>query len=377
MVHSFYRSDQPSGENIAVRQQVEAMRRSGFDVVEVFRYTDEELRKPLFGLRSAARAVTGLDFGGAMASLDWKTIDVINVHNTLPNFGTRWLSNTGVPLVTTVHNFRFTCANGLLFRNGQPCTECLGSRQVSAIKHGCYQESRVKTIPVAVGSGLRGAMFPVFKASRVVVAQTPRVASALRDWGMPKTRIELIPGFVEDLNSVVKPGPKRPRFIFVGRPTPEKGLVELLEEWPSHLALDVVGCDSSPIRDGYPLKGVQFKGPQDRDVLRSRLSDYTALVFPGRVYEGALPLVVREALEAGVPVVARSGSSAADFVRDTGAGFAYRDGGLALALDSATDAGANVRQAAREVFQSKCAEAPWLNGITRAFTSALSGRAPH
>jgi hypothetical protein len=34
--------------------------------------------------------------------------------------------DAGIPVVQTLHNFRFFCINGLLMRNGKICEECVG-----------------------------------------------------------------------------------------------------------------------------------------------------------------------------------------------------------------------------------------------------------
>ena len=146
VVHSFYRSDQPSGENVAVLQQVGALRNAGIEILEVFRSTDEESEAPLYKVRSAISVATGVDFGHPQRAISEFAPDLVHVHNTFPNFGTRWLTKLQIPIVTTLHNFRASCANGLLYRDGHICLECPTSGSKAAFVHGCWAPTKERSI---------------------------------------------------------------------------------------------------------------------------------------------------------------------------------------------------------------------------------------
>lgn len=53
LIHSFNRSENPSGENAVVLRQVRALQDAGHEVLLVARRTDEDSRRRLYGLRSA------------------------------------------------------------------------------------------------------------------------------------------------------------------------------------------------------------------------------------------------------------------------------------------------------------------------------------
>jgi glycosyltransferase involved in cell wall biosynthesis len=374
VVHSFYRSDQPSGENVAVLQQVEALRRGGIEILEVFRSTDEEAKAPLYKVRSAISVASGIDFGHPERAIADFAPDLVHVHNTFPNFGTRWLTKLQVPLVTTLHNFRVSCANGLLYRDGHLCLECPTSGSRSAFDHGCYQGSRVASLPAAMATagGVKGNR--LLKVSAAIITQSARVHSFMVQQGIPEARLHLIPGFVEERHTQVTEPPSTPRFVFVGRNTPEKGLTELLEIWSDDLQLDVVGSDQAASVSQPGKDHVRYLGMQDRAWISEQLPIYTALVFPGRVWEGAYPLVVREALEAGIPVVALADSGAADLISECGAGAVYGDGSdfqLRNAVEATVEGGQQLRLRAREAFEQHLTEDMWLARMRATYYSTL------
>ncbi len=66
--------------------------------------------------------------------------DVIHVHNTFAALSPSvfWAAaKTHTPVVLTLHNYRLTCANGLLFRGSVPCMECVGRPPIAALQHRC------------------------------------------------------------------------------------------------------------------------------------------------------------------------------------------------------------------------------------------------
>src|SRR5690606_9993337 len=79
--------------------------------------------------------------------------DVVHVHNTLPLISPAVYyaaQATGAAVVQTVHNYRYACPNGLLFRNGQVCEDCVGKLvALPGVVHACYRGSRSATGVVA------------------------------------------------------------------------------------------------------------------------------------------------------------------------------------------------------------------------------------
>jgi glycosyltransferase involved in cell wall biosynthesis len=375
VIHSFYSADKPSGENIAVLQQIAALRTSGIEVHEMFRFTDQLNRRPTYKYVSAVRVATGLDFDSPLQLINKLNPDIINVHNTFPNFGNRWFKKLDRPIVTTLHNYRTSCANGLLYRDGHVCVDCPTSGSQSALKNACYRDSRLATLPLAIGTRGGSKDNPLLLASKAIITQSGRAHSFMLEQGVPNAKFHFVPGFTEERHIGVVAPPLHPKFLFVGRITPEKGLSELLEIWPPQSELDVIGADSSLEVPLAVKASVQLLGTKTQEHVTSVLPSYSGLIFSGRVWEGAYPMVVREALEAGVPVVALEGSGAADLINETGAGAIYQDGSasqLKSALRTVTTSGITMRTDARKVFQDQLTKEKWLERMTLIFSNAIS-----
>ena len=51
-----------------------------------------------------------------------------------------------VPVVQTIHNFRFLCPGATFYRDGHICEDCVSKGLGCAIKHKCYRGSRAQTL---------------------------------------------------------------------------------------------------------------------------------------------------------------------------------------------------------------------------------------
>lgn len=319
VVHSFYSSRQPSGENAVVDQQVAALREAGHDVLLVARRTDDVESRPLHAPRSAVAVASGR---GASPSRELASFapDVVHLHNTFPNLGTAWLKQWGPRTVVTLHNYRSVCAAGTLFRDGAPCRDCLARPVAPAVRHACYRDSRVATLPVAVAAAPGGALRRVpSMAARVVVLNEDARTTFGDVLGRP---VQVVPNFTS--SAPVSDGPRR-GWAFVGRFSSEKGSLELMHAWPQGESLDLYGDGplQQEMRQVVSERGldVRFHGLTPHADLLASLPDHEGLVVPSMCAEG-LPTAVIEGLAHGLPAVISDLVSLAPTLESAGAGVA-------------------------------------------------------
>src|SRR5664280_3574830 len=133
VVHNRYRSELPSGENKSVDQVTDMLRNAGVEVQTYMRASDEIEHFGLVKLAElAVRPIYSLEDTKAVKALIRSfDPDVVQLHNPYPLISPaciRVAKAEGVPVAQFVHNFRFVCANGLYFRDGRVCQDCLGKR---------------------------------------------------------------------------------------------------------------------------------------------------------------------------------------------------------------------------------------------------------
>ena len=376
VVHSYYSSRQPSGENIAVDAQVTLLRDAGHEVSLVARHSDARQQDRLYPIKAGWTVATGQGPSPIKALEEFQP-DLVHVHNLFPNWGSRWLTKWQGPLVATLHNFRPLCAAGTLFRDGFTCTECPEGTPWSAVRHGCYRGSRTASLPVAV-STRSGVKTNLLANARRVIVLSARARAVYQRYGFEPSRLALLPNFIRDPFATSRPRPGGGRgWLYVGRLSAEKGIAELLANWPKQHRLDVVG--EGPL--GELLRGsapdcVRLVGPLPRDEVVARMPNYEGLVIPSRCMEG-LPTVLLEALAAGLPVAAFSGSSAADEVANSGSGVVIDDDNAwASGLAEITERASDFATAARATYTARFRPESWLSGIEEIYSSVLPRVSP-
>lgn len=240
VVHNRYSSRVPSGENLAVDDEVAWLREAGVDVARHEVSNDEivdlgPVRRALDGVQSVWSVTAARRFRRA---LDDHAPDLVHVHNLFPQLTASVpavAARRGIPVVWTVHNFRVRCVAGTHFRAGRPCHDCRPGYRVPGVVHRCYAGS-------AAASTLVGAATSVYRSSarrRNVTAIA--ISRGIADWLVDEAGFDRAAVRVK-YNGVARPDgpdalvdPPAPtsevRFVYVGRLAAEKGIAHLLDAW--------------------------------------------------------------------------------------------------------------------------------------------------
>jgi glycosyltransferase involved in cell wall biosynthesis len=330
VAHNRYSSAQPSGENSAVDADIAALRDAGAEVLPFLRDSDSitwyspSLALSLLYARPALRDLRAL--------LRADRPDLVHLHNPYPllsPFVVRTARDAGIPVVQTVHNYRHACANGVLFRDGSPCTACLGRRlPVPAVLHGCYRGSRAQSLAMATALAVHRRTWGLVD---LFLAPSAAVASHLIGYGIAPDRVLVKP------NAVADPGPPAPLgdgFLFAGRAAPEKGLDLLLAAFARHPSgsLGRLRVASATVPCG--LSDVDFLGPLTPAGVRAAIRASAVVVVPSRWPE-VLPTIALEALAAGRPVLGTAVGGIPDTIGDAGWTVSPHVDALAAALPRA------------------------------------------
>lgn len=370
VVHSFYASAAPSGENTVVQMQADELRRAGHDVQLIDVRTDDLVDKPLYRLSTAINVAIGSGSDPTDRLLRFAP-DVVHVHNLFPNFSTRWLRNCEFPIVATVHNFRSICAAGTLFRDGKTCTKCPEHGQQHSLVNACYKGSRLATLPLAIRNAGGVSRDALIGRADELLFLSQRSRQTFVDFGVDPELCTILPNFVPDAKASAgsHPGP----WLYAGRLTEEKGILDLLASWPADRPLKILG--DGPCMDQAKMiagPSVHFAGSVSHDVVLTELASSVGLVLPSKWAEG-LPTIYLEALATGLPVITRAGNSAADDIAEYGHGIVYSDtAGLTNGLRTIDTTWRLTSQRARERYMSAYTPEAWLRGITRSYERAIS-----
>ncbi|MDX3234673.1 glycosyltransferase family 4 protein [Streptomyces sp. ME03-5709C] len=390
VVHNRYASAQPSGENRVVDQEVALLREAGHRV-EVFERRSDDIAGR--SLLSKAAVPLLVPWNPAVraelaARLRAERPDVVHVHNVFPLLSPAVLAacaDAGVPVVATLHNYTQVCPPGTLQRDGRPCTECVGSAPLPAVRHGCYRDSRLATVPLAVSLSVNrrrwwsgvDRFFCISAAQRDVLVTS----------GMPAGRLAVKHNFVPDPDARrVGPGE---HLLYLGRLAQAKGVRLLMAAWDEITAGGGVGVPLVVAGAG-PLErevaawaagrdDVRFVGLCDPQECRRVVARSVAVVAPSTWLE-AFGLVVVEAMAAGVPTVAAGHGAFVELVEDGVTGLLHQPGEAASLASSmrriTADPAVNreMGEAARRRYEQGFSPAVGLERLVEGYRAAIAAR---
>jgi glycosyltransferase involved in cell wall biosynthesis len=385
VVHNRYRSRMASGENRVVEQEIDLLERAGHEVLPYLRSSDEIASfSPLRKLALPARVVWSREDARALARMAARTRpDIVHVHNTFPLISPsafHALAEAGIASVMTVHNSRLFCANGLLFRDGHPCEDCVGSSPLPGLVHACYRGSHLATGPVTATIAVHRRI-QTWDRVGLFVAPSEFLRGKLVNGGLPSERVVVKPNFVPTPESIrIGVGE---HFLYLGRLSHEKGVDQLLEAWTPDMGTLLIAGDGPERPTLEALAGrssptVRFLGHRSSAECGELLRSARALVLPSRVYE-VFPLAVVEAFAHGVPVIAPAHGPFPDVIDEGGSGLLFRPGDVAdlsRCLWDLSDAERSraMGAQARSAYEARYTEERCLSTLEAIYERAIASR---
>jgi len=334
LIHNFYQ--QPGGEDNVFRNEGSLLASHNHQIQEFTRHNNEILHYKGFQ-RITLAGKTTYNYQVKKAFRQFVKEfgpDVLHFHNTFPLISPAVYGvgkELNIPVVQTIHNYRFFCANGLFYREGKVCEDCFEkSFPWPAVAHACYRDFRLQSLTVAAMQAFHQHRNTWQKEIDAVITLTGFGKQKLLQAGFPAEKVHVKPNFVP-----VDPGyngNKNNYGIFVGRLTPEKGVQTLLEAWRylDKVPLKIVG--DGPMEERlkqyaieHSLKSVEFLGRLAREEGISLMKKARFLLFPSEWYE-TFGLVAAEAFACGTPVIASRLGAMGEIVKDGYSGLHFTPG---------------------------------------------------
>jgi glycosyltransferase involved in cell wall biosynthesis len=294
--------------------------------------------------------------------------DVVHVHTPFPLMSPvvfRVAHRQQVPVVTTLHSYRYSCVAGTCWRDGHVCEDCIGKKlKLPGVRHRCYHDSVAASSSLTLSLGLHRAIGTFHRDVSRYLALTPFSRRLLIRDGFPAERTVVKPNSVSDQGFFARPQSDERLVVFVGRLIDIKGVTTLLDAWsrvPVGMTLVIAG--DGPLR---PLvesraredKTVRFVGWIDENQVSDLMAAAEVVVVPSEWYEG-LPLVILRSLSLGTPVIVSNLENLCEDVEGDGAGWSFQVKSASSLADQlcrvVTDpaSAASMRALARRSYESR------------------------
>ena len=371
LIHNFYQTSSPSGEDMVFRNEVELLKKNGIDVI-TYEKNNDDIATAADKFRTAFATLWSRQTYKELGTLlKREKPDIAHFHNIwylISPSAYYACKDAGVYVVQTLHNFRFFCINGLFMRKGRVCEECIGRAPWKGVTYGCYRNSALYSFPL----GFTDAVHRVFGTLRnrvdAFITMTEFGKKKFTECGLPAEKMHVKPNFLRE--------PSEPHYshdgyaIYLGRISAEKGPGILINavnimrlRLMNRLHVKIVG--DGPLKNDLEdmlkaggIRDIEFTGRKPYQECMRLLQDTRFLILPSLCYEN-FPVVIIEAYASGKPVIASRVGAMAELVEEGKTGLLFEPGnpedladkmqGMVENEDACIEMGKN----ARKVFEEK------------------------
>ena len=153
VVHNHYL--ERGGEDEAVEAEVQMLRKYGHDVIFYERSNTEIKEKSLYRkIKFSFKDIrwSKKTYHEIRSLIQKEKPDLAHIHNTFLGISPSVYDacyDENLAVVQTLHNYRFLCPNGVFYRDGHICEDCLREGMKAAVVHKCWRGSRLLSFLIA------------------------------------------------------------------------------------------------------------------------------------------------------------------------------------------------------------------------------------
>lgn len=303
LVHVPYRF--VGGEDLHVSVLRDAYRAIGIEPVNI--PADDT---PPDLLLKAARSLTmgsPAEWDELMRSKSIDFLHINNIHAALGPAFLRWVIARRIPALMTVHNHRFYCTNGLALYGTEVCKACRPKASfLRPIARNC-NDSLPKSIYHSAALVEIRSDDLLRRAVTHFLAPSPYIARELQVVGIAPNKMRVFPHPVSVEEAGRIPDLGRVDVAFVGRLSPEKGVMHLLAAAERMAERNFVVVGEGPLEPqirqrASTMKNLKFLGGVSRSVALAVMKEAAVVCVPSVCHE-SFSLVAAEALSLGAQLV--------------------------------------------------------------------------
>jgi glycosyltransferase involved in cell wall biosynthesis len=302
----------PSGERLVAEDDMAHLQAAGVDVR--LHLVESSPPQQMTAMQKGRTALNLVWSFPAMRNLgrvlDEYEPDVVHFHSILPELTPSAFAachKRKIAVVQTLHNFRWLCVEGGLYRNEEFCDACIGGGSWRGVRFRCARGSLSLSGLLAISNLAQVGTRELFKRVDTFIAVSKFVRDTYVRGGFPGAKIAL------RYNAISKParvqGARRQGIVFVGRLTPAKGtrhLKRLMQALPE-VRMTIVGTgpeenDLKAFAEAHGLANVVFVGRVDQRGVYEQIAGAECVVIPS-VSGETFGRVAIEAMAMATPLV--------------------------------------------------------------------------
>ena len=299
---------------------------------------DKQLASPRLGdsLKTAARVIYNRQARRKIEELiDAVKPDIAHVHGVYHHLSPSVLfslKKKKLPVIFTLHEYKILCPDYLfLDREGRVCERCAGKHFWHATTKRCFRNSLTASGLVTVESYIHRLLRTYHRKVDLYLSPSRFLRGKMIQYGFPQYKVDWLPYTIQ-LEQYKPCYHHDGYFVYVGRLSHEKGVVELIHAMQrvpqAHLKVVGTGRLGEALQAFVREKGmtnVEFIGYKSGEALREIVRRAMFVVAPSVVYDNS-PLAIYEALAHGKPVIGAAIGGIPELIDEEQDGFLFKAG---------------------------------------------------
>lgn len=230
--------------------------------------------------------------------------DIAHFHNVYPLIGAtayRICKQNNIRIIQHIHNYRFMCPKGILFRKGKICELCLHKKfPYYLVLFGCYHQSRLASLFFSSAFYYHNFIGTFDLINKYIFPSEFTRDYYLKHFKISKNKTYYLPYFVDIKKTDFKKEKKENYFLYVGRLSEEKGIVQLLDVFKMLPKIKLMVIGDGPLRQEvnkykkYP--NIKILGFLKKEKIYKYIRKSRAVIIPSLWYE-VLPIIYIEAIK--------------------------------------------------------------------------------
>lgn len=253
------------------------------------------------------------------------TIDIVHIHNIHYIIGSgiyKYISNKGIAIVQTCHNFRFLCPNGLFLDNNfQICELCSKGNFLFSIYKKCYKGNYTKSLALSIRT--KYARRSVIKFVDQFVMLTNFSKEKFTSLKVSEERISIKPNFLYK-NKLV-PSNDGQYALYIGRLPKDKNVGFLISAFSNlHFKLKIAG--TGECMEELKLQAtnnIEFMGFVDGSQKETLLANCSFIIIPSKSYD-MFPVSILEASKYSKPALVPAHGGFQEIVINNVTGYLFK-----------------------------------------------------
>lgn len=214
-----------------------------------------------------------------------------------------------IPIIQSIHTYRFMCPKGTLFRNEKICQLCVNKNfKYPAVIYSCYHNSSLASLVFSTSFYWHNTIQKLKFVDKFIFPAEIARDYYIKHLPIPSDKCIVIPHFIRNpvinTNRINK---KEKYFLFIGRLSPEKRILNLLNVFSTMPKINLIVVGTGPLGESVlkykDKKNIKIKGYVSEKEKYELIKEALCTIIPSVPWFEFGPYVLIESFAYGIPVI--------------------------------------------------------------------------